>query len=160
MMGSGITVYYCILLELLDPQPHEIFRHSCAEIVVVASGRVFYSFIMCLGSCNCSLQAVAERPHSYLTLGPLHHLAHSQKRSVRIAFTVASIFQPCRPDATQLRVLPPARAKASGNCSTERSSCCQAVFVPMTVHLRCQRLHHVTNHTLGVDFLLKLCSSL
>lgn len=78
IITSVITVYYCILPVLLDPQLHEIFRPSCAEIVVVASGRVFYSFIMCPGSCNCSRRAVAERPHSYLTLGPLHHLAHSQ----------------------------------------------------------------------------------
>lgn len=74
-----------------------LFIHNGPGLSVIVAGRLWLS-----------------RPHSYLTLGPLHHLARLQKHIVS-AFTAASAFQLRWPDAAQ-RSLFPARTKASGNC--------------------------------------------
>lgn len=64
-----------------------------------------------------------SRPHSYLTPGPFHHLAHSQKHIVS-----EWLLQPLRysnSGAVQ-HSLSPARTKAPGNCGPQRSSRCLA----------------------------------
>lgn len=78
-----------------------LFIHNVSGLPVIVAGGLWQS-----------------RPHSYLTLGPLHHLAHSQKHTVSERLSQ----QPPYSDSAGLMLpslhrLSPARTKAAGNCS-------------------------------------------
>lgn len=121
LITSLTTIHYRALPVLFGPQQHEIitcrdccrcfrpsvlFIHNGPRLPVIVAGGLWLS-----------------RPHSYLTLGPLHLLAHSQKHISQQPFDVPTLLAWCCPGA----VCPRPKQKASGNCSAERSSCCLAV---------------------------------
>lgn len=85
-----------------------LFIHNVPRLSVIVAGRLWLS-----------------RPHSYLTLGPLRHLAHSQKH---IVSAWLSQQPPCSNSAGLMlpgTVCPRPEQRLLG--IVERSSCCPAV---------------------------------
>lgn len=100
LMTSLTTIHCRALPVLLGPQQHEIFtcRDCCRcfrpSVLFIHKGPPLP--VIVAGGLRLS------RPHSYLTLGPLHLLAHSQKHIVSAWLSQQpSTFQLCWPDAAQ-----------------------------------------------------------
>lgn len=95
LITSLTTIHYRALPVLFGPQQHEIFTcrdccrcfrpsvlfiHNGPRLPVIVAGGLWLS-----------------RPHSYLTLGPLHLLAHSQKHISQQPFDVPTLLAWCCP---------------------------------------------------------------